>query len=54
LITEEELRDATMAYFATWLSQTNGVGEPSSETWSNAEIVGQFEFALFGRRPCER
>jgi hypothetical protein len=54
LITEEELRDATMAYFATWLSHANGVDEPSSETWSRAEINGQFELALFGYRPCER
>jgi hypothetical protein len=49
LITEAELRDATIARFATWLSHTNGVHEPSSDRWGSSEIEHCFELALLGR-----
>jgi hypothetical protein len=49
LITEAEIRDATMARFATWLSDANGMKEPPSDTWANAEIERCFEIALLGR-----
>jgi hypothetical protein len=49
LITETEIRDATMARFATWLSASNGVKEPSSDTWSSPDIERCFEIALLGR-----
>jgi hypothetical protein len=49
LITETEIRDATMARFATWLSDSNSVEEPSSDTWSTREIERSFELALLGR-----
>jgi hypothetical protein len=49
LITETEIRDATIARFATWLCQVNGVKEPSSETWASPEIERCFEQALLGR-----
>jgi hypothetical protein len=54
LITEVELRDATMARFATWLSNLNASREPSSTEWSTSEIEECFELALFGRAARKR
>jgi hypothetical protein len=49
LITETEIRDATIARFATWLSDSNGVKEPSFDAWASPEIERCFEVALLGR-----
>jgi hypothetical protein len=49
LITEAELRNATMARCATWLSYENGVDEPGSDRWASPEIDRAFERALLGR-----
>jgi hypothetical protein len=46
LITETELRDATMARYATWLSHINGTSEPA---WQGSPAIHAcFERALFG------
>jgi hypothetical protein len=47
LITSEELRDAALAYFATWLSDANSVREPSAEIWCTPEVGKAFDAALF-------
>jgi hypothetical protein len=47
LITSEELRNAILAYFATWLSHTNATQEPSAEIWCTAEVEQAFDSALF-------
>ena len=49
LITETEIRDATMDRFATWLSDLNRVDAPNADTWASQEIVHCFEIALLGR-----
>jgi len=49
LITEVELRDATIARCATWRSATNGFHEPSYDRWGSEEIERCFELALLGR-----
>lgn len=49
LITETEARNAIMARFATWLSDENGVREPSSDTWSHSDLEHRFDVAILGR-----
>jgi hypothetical protein len=48
LMTETELRDGTMARFATWLSEANGLTR-RPDTWSTPELERCFEMALLGR-----
>lgn len=49
LITETEARNAIMARFATWLSDENGVSEPSSDIWSTSDLEHRFDVAILGR-----
>jgi hypothetical protein len=49
IITGTELRNVTMARFATWLSRLNDVSEPSSEAFGSPELDRSFDVALFGR-----